>query len=130
VVETPVNRTVGVADAKGNVIVTFPYPGFVVSGTAASIPAGSHGVPTVDQQWPVQVDVRWQPSALTFPAAVDVPYVHTVFCQAAGTVFPDDDAAGSPSLSDTLRYGAELQLKTDGVTDRRRASYLFVEPAP
>ena len=130
VVETPANRTVGVADMKGNVVVAFPYPDFVIPGTPGSIPAGSHGIPTAEQQWPVTVDVRCQPSALTFPAGVDIPHVHSVFCQRAGTVFTEDHAPGQSTLADTLRYGVELQLTTTGVTDPLRASYLFVEPVP
>lgn len=130
VVETPVGRTVGVADGDGNVVVAFPCPDFATSVAPGSIPAGSHGIPTLEQQWPVTVSVRWQPTALTFPAGVDVPYVHTVFGQAAAAVFDDDAGPSRPSIAATLTYGAELALATDGVTDPVRGSYLFVEPAP
>jgi hypothetical protein len=130
VVETPVGRTVGVADGKGNVLVALPYPDFAVSGTPGSIPAGSHGIPTLDQHWPITVGVRWQPSTLSFPVGVDVPYVHSIFCQRAGTLFAADNGPGHPSLTDTLKYGVELQLTTGGVTDPLRTSYLFIESAP
>jgi hypothetical protein len=130
VVETPAGRTVGVADMTGNVVAALPYPDFAVPGTPGSIPAGSHGIPTVEQQWPVTVDVRCQPSALTFPAGINVPHVHSVFCQRAGAVFTEDHAPGQSTLAGTLRYGVELQLMTAGVTDPLRASYLFVESAP
>jgi hypothetical protein len=130
VVETPGGRRVGVADTKGNVVVVFPYPDFAVSGTPGSIPAGSHGIPTLAQHWPVTVTVRWQPSTLSYPVGVEVPYVHSVFCQRAGTLFGDDAASGQLSLADTLEYGVELQMETSGVVDALRRSYLFVEPAP
>lgn len=130
VVETPGGRAVGVADSGGNVMVAFPYPDFATSGTPGSFPAGSHGIPTADQQWPVTVSVRWQPSSLVSPSGVDVPYAHTVFDQDPALVFDDDAAAGQPSLSETLPYGVDLGLATTGAVDRDRASYLFVEPAP
>ena len=66
VVECAGVRVVGVADAHGNAAVPFPYPGFDVSVAPGSIPAGSHGIPTSQQQWPVTVDVRWAPSTLSY----------------------------------------------------------------
>jgi hypothetical protein len=130
VVETPAGRSVGVADGDGHVVVAFPFPDFAVSGPPGSIPAGSHGIPTVEQQWSVSVSVRWQPTSLRFPAGVDVPFVHTVFGQAAGTVHDLDSMPGQVSIPASLTYGRELSLATDGVVDPLRRSYLFVEPAP
>jgi hypothetical protein len=123
-------RIVGVADELGNVVVAFPYPSFDVTTAPGSIPAGSHGIPTSQQHWPVTVDVRWAPPTLSFPAGVEIPRIDTVFCQAAGTVFADDVGLGMPTMDDVLHYGGPLVLKTSGITDPDRRSFLFVEPAP
>jgi hypothetical protein len=130
VVITAAGRAIGVADLRGHVVVAFPYPDFAGTGPPGSIPAGSHGIPTDQPEWPGSGTVRYEPAALTFPAGVDVPHVHSVFCQRAGAVVADDQAPGQPTMAGTLRYGIELQLATAGVTDPRRGSYLFVEPAP
>ena len=122
--------TVGVADEHGNVAVPFAYPSF--DGSALpSPPAGAHGTPTTDQQWPVEIGVRWEPDQLDVatPAGIDVPRVHAVFCQRSGTVFADDVGPDAPSLASTLEYGVPLVLQTTGPTDPTRASYLLIEPA-
>jgi hypothetical protein len=123
-------RTVGVADQQGNAVVAFPYPSFDFTAPLESIPPGSHGIPTSQQQWPVTVDVRWSPPTLSFPPGVQVPRVHTIFCQAAGTIFADDAGPGAPTMDAVLPYGLPLVLETAGATSPDRRSYLFVEPAP
>ncbi|GES36253.1 hypothetical protein RAJCM14343_1504 [Rhodococcus aetherivorans] len=128
VIETALSRTVGVADATGNVLVAFPYPEFDVTTLPGSTPAGSHGIPTAAQHWPVTVEVRWDPSELSFPSGVDIPRIHSVFCQRPGLVFPDDAAAGAPSSAGVLQYGVPLVLASAN-TAADRTSYLFVEPA-
>jgi hypothetical protein len=130
VVECAGQRVVGVADAGGNVVVAFPYPGFAAAAVPGSIPAGSHGVPTAEQHWSVTVDVRWAPTTLSFPAGVEIPRVHTVFCQRAGTVVDHDAGPATSTLDAQLAYGVPLVLGTQGVTDPERRSFLFVEPAP
>jgi hypothetical protein len=127
VVDTPAGRNLGVADTTGNVVVAFAYPPFDVV-PAVSPPEGSHGIPTADQRWAVDVGVRWQPGALEFPPGVAIPRVHTVLCQQAGAVFVSDAGPATASLAAELRYAAPLVLGTAGVTDPARAAYLFVEP--
>jgi hypothetical protein len=129
VVDTPESRNVGVADAAGNVVVAFAHPSFAATAPE-STPPGSHGIPTSEQRWTLTVGIRWEPGALAFPAGIDVPRVHSLLCQRAGTVFADDAAAGGPSTSTVLAYGTPLVLRTDGATDPSRQSFLFVEPAP
>ena len=129
-VDTPVCRVLGAADLGGNAVVAFPYPEFDPSGAPGSLPAGSHGTPTLDQQWPVTVTVRFQPSALASPRGVAVPYAHALLSQGVASVFADDAGPAQPALAATLHYGAELQLETGGVAERDRKSYLYVEPAP
>ncbi|GAA2153649.1 hypothetical protein FHX52_1693 [Humibacillus xanthopallidus] len=129
VVEASAGRAIGVADARGNVVVAFPYPLFAMPGTPGSVPAGTHGIPTRDQTWRVTVTVRWQPASLEFTAGLDVPFAHSVFCQHTASIVGDDGAPGVPAIDRTLRYGEDLTLTTDGV-DPTRTSYLFVEQAP
>ncbi len=130
VVETAESRAVGVADGLGNVVVTFAYPSFESATTPGSTPAGSHGIPTTEQQWPVTIDVRWDPQTLRFPTGVDIPRIHTVFCQRAGTVHADDAGPATATMPATLEYGVPLILETANPADPDRGSYLFVEPAP
>lgn len=121
-------RTVGVADVDGNVVVSFPYPSFQAGTTPGSTPAGSHGIPTTEQHWDITVDVRWEPLTLEFPEGIDVPRIHTVFCQRAGSIFADD-GAGAASMSATIDFGVPLVLATTNVADIDRQGYLFVEPS-
>jgi hypothetical protein len=128
-VDTPAGRSVGVADAAGNVVVAFAYPRFTTLLPPDSTPPGSHGLPTADQTWDVQVSVRWEPGVLSFPVGVAVPRAHSVFCQRSGTVFAHDGGLGTPDLPAVLQYGTPLVLSTDGVVEPDRASFLFVRPA-
>jgi hypothetical protein len=129
VIDTPAGRNLGVADSSGDAVVAFAYPQF--TGMAVtSPPEGSHGVPTADQQWPVEVGVRWEPDALSYPAGVPIPRVHSVFCQRPGAVHALDAGPATAAVSFDLRYTTPLVLSTGGISDPSRASYLFVEPAP
>lgn len=130
VVETAASRFVGVADRLGNVVVAFAYPSFESATTPGSTPAGSHGIPTAEQHWPVTIDIRWDPQALGFPSGVDIPRVHTVFCQRAGSIHPDDSGPATATTAATLEYGVPLMLRTTDPTTPDRGSYLFVERAP
>jgi hypothetical protein len=130
VVDAEGSRSVGVADANGNVVVAFAYPSFAAATPPDSTPPGSHGIPTTDQNWTITVGVRWEPGVLSFPDGTDLPRIHSVLCQRDGTVFADDAGAGGPTIPAVLRYGLPLVLGTGGVTDPARTSFLFVEPAP
>jgi hypothetical protein len=129
VVDTPAGRNLGVADAAGNVVVSFAYPPFAGSALT-SPPEGSHGVPTTDQLWAIEVGVRWQPEALSYPSRVAVPRIHSIFCQGSGATYTDDAGPGAATMAADLRYASPLVLVTGGVSDPARTSYLFVEPAP
>lgn len=129
VVEAAGQRTSGAADGDGNAVVVLPYPRFDAGTPPASTPAGSHGIPTDEQHWPVTVRARWEPDALSYPAGVRVPRAHTLFCQRPALLVADDGNSAAPELAADLGYGRELLLRTAGVSDPDRASYLYVEPA-
>ena len=111
VVDTPAGRNFGVADATGHVVVAFAYPAFAVM-PVASPPEGSHGIPTADQHWPVDVSVRWEPDALSFPSGVEIPRVHSVLCQQPGTVSPPTPAPATRPSPPTSGTASPLVLGT------------------
>lgn len=108
----------GVADHTGAVALPFPYPAFAggpAGSMAGSIPAGSHGVPTDSQHWPITIDVRWEPTVLEFPIESEIPRFHSVVCQGSADIWLDAaNAGGQNELVTELRYGRELILQTEG----------------
>jgi len=96
---------VGVADARGSVVVILPYPEPAV---ADGSPPGQP-VPLAQQSWPLDLRVLYEPAA---PPPV-VPDLCDVLEQAEATVV----AAESPPTAlttATLEFGREVVLRTAG----------------
>lgn len=105
-------RWFGIADERGVVAVLVPYPPF--AGTlAASPPAGSTGVPLSAQAWEVAVAVRYDALRLA-PDTGDVPLLGAVLGQAPGAMRPRAGDVPVPVLSEHLRFGDPLLLRTEG----------------
>jgi hypothetical protein len=106
----------GVADARGTVVVLFPYPEPPWHGS--SPPPGSRALS--QQQWPLTLTVRYGPAyaspPLPDPAAPSAaPDLCAVLTQPAGTLL----AVDSPHTalgSQTLAFGRELVLRTPGLS--------------
>jgi hypothetical protein len=130
VVDPAGERHAGVADVDGNVVVAFPYPAFASPLGSDPVSAGAHGVPTMEQRWPLTVEVRCQPDLLTYPDGVGVPHAHTLFCQRPGRIRRVDGDPTVPSIDVELEYGRELVLATRDVPDPERAGFLHLEGGP
>jgi hypothetical protein len=107
------NDWIGLADDRGAVALLFPYPTFTgVSNAAASLlPSAA----LVQQSWPVDVRVRYQPSALSFPPGSTLPELRSVLAQGPAAIWtqrasPPGQALAS--LSATLVYGQELTMRS------------------
>jgi hypothetical protein len=114
-------RYSGIADETGAVVVPFAYPRFgTVPGVMASIPAaGTRGEPTTERTWPLRILAHYQPDVLVRPSGLPAPVLQSVLAQRQSQV---RETAGVPlaaSLEATLRYSAELVLRTTGDTQSR-----------
>jgi hypothetical protein len=113
-VTTPDGRVwYGVADERGRVAVMFPYPAFSVPAVGA--PPQSSAEAQEPQHWSLALRVRYEPAALIQPpgGTAAVPYLSSIFSQAAGLLRPS--RAGSPvnELAADLVFGRELVVRTD-----------------
>jgi hypothetical protein len=110
----------GVADARGQVVVFFPYPE-PAAFVPGSPPAAS--VPLTGQSWTVAVRASYAPAA----APPTIPDLCATLAQPAASLWAD--AARSHALTAaTLSFGRPLVLRSlaAGAAD---ASLLFVTPA-
>lgn len=106
---TPVYR--GVADARGSVVVLFPYPEPPWHGS--SPPPGSRALS--DQVWTVDVAVRYSPATTSPPPGLpsQPPDLCAVLRQSSATLLETASPA-APLGAQTLEFGRELVLRTAG----------------
>lgn len=114
----------GIADDQGRVAVQFPYPR-VEAPLFGSPPAGSQ--PLANQQWALEVRVRYQPDGLTSFPPTTVPDYRSIFEQEQGLLYEHSPDASPPggltgSLSVSLHYGEPAIVRTGGVSE------LLVQP--
>jgi hypothetical protein len=109
-------RYSGISDETGAVVVPFAYPRFgSIPGPIASVAAaGTRGEPTTEQEWPLRILVHYDPDALVRPPGLPAPVLDGVLAQRQGTVRSTAGGPAAASLEATLRYGAELVLRTTG----------------
>jgi hypothetical protein len=107
------NRWIGMADDRGAVAVLFPYPTFTGASNGASSLLPSAAV--ASQNWPIDMRVRYQPSALIFPTGSALPELRSILAQAPAAIWtqrasPPGQALAS--LSATLVFGQELTVSS------------------
>jgi hypothetical protein len=106
---------IGIADERGAVALLFPYPTFTGPSTTSLPPTLPSG--TGEQSWPVTLRVRYQPSALSFPAAGRLPELRTVLAQAPAAIWTERAVPPGQTvaaLSATLLFGQELVMRSGG----------------
>jgi hypothetical protein len=115
-IDVPTGDTwVGLADDRGAAALLFPYPTFTGMSNASSSTLPSAAM--AQQNWPITVRVRYQPSALSFPPGFSLPELRTVLAQAPAAIWtqrasPPGEALSS--LSATLVFGQELTMRSAG----------------
>lgn len=113
-------RYVGVADATGAVVVPVPYPRFVTGGdTSGSPPAGSVGQPPVQQTWPVEIRVRYEPDVLEHHPGLVAPTLNSVLIQGEAPLWAGVGSPPQPVLQAELRFGVDLIVRTAGEEESR-----------
>jgi hypothetical protein len=124
----------GIADARGSVLVLFPVP--PIDSLSAGSPPGSGQVPLSQVVWAVSARVRYQPSRVRFPLQTraplpwaEVPNVRSVLEeQNFGSVEP---VAGTPAsaVNAQMRFGEPLVLRSVFAGPQQR-SQLLVRRSP
>lgn len=110
----------GLSDERGIATILFPYPLF--TSTLGASPPG--GPPLSEQQWPVTLRARYEPSAQAALPGAALPALNSLFAQAAASLWPTEMATAVPQLTFTLIFGQELVLRTGTL------STLWVSPGP
>jgi hypothetical protein len=108
---------VGVADARGEVAVVFPYPSFATAinggggGSPLRSPVGSAG-----RRWPLRLRVRHDPGTLTVHPGSTVPDLRSILEQGAASLRPSRLGTGAfvAEARVDLVFGQELVVRTDG----------------
>jgi hypothetical protein len=100
----------GLADERGGLAVMFPYPTF--TATPVGSPPGTPLVAVEPQHWLLSLSVRYDPAALSFPAATTLPDLRSIFSQAPGVLWPTVVGQPVSQLSAVLTFGQELVLRT------------------
>lgn len=109
---------VGMADEAGQVAVVLPWP--QLEGDVVSSPPGGDLIPLTEQSWPVTARVRYQPSALSWPAGdLDIPDLASVLAQDAGRIWFDEAGPAGADAAYTLTYGQPLVLRTAALSELR-----------
>jgi hypothetical protein len=98
----------GVADSRGCVAVAFPYPRFISSG------GSPYGRVIQAQQWPINLQVRYQPDALVTPTGASLPDLVSVFRQSAAQIWPIGSGAPVAQWSAALVFGQEFIVRSTG----------------
>lgn len=112
---------VGIADERGSVLVTFPYPGFSASVGFISPPPGPPE--TRLQAWDAIVSVRYAPASQRRPdSSTRVPDLGAILTQPSARFLPAATGPGEPQLNARLVFGQPLTLQTAG------SSELWIEP--
>lgn len=102
----------GLADERGTVTLLCPYPSFLSSpGTSPPVP---NPMPLNQQNWPVQIRVRYAPDMLV-PTALQRPELASILRQPAGLIWPHSSDPPDSEWAGSLIYGQELQIQTDGL---------------
>ena len=109
----------GIADARGSVLVLLPYPTFITL-LGQSPPDNSLS----EQEWELTIRVLYNPTTLTELTGTEVPHLHSILDQAAGTIWPTESGPPVSSWLTDLTFGQELVMRTGNL------SYLWVSPAP
>lgn len=100
----------GLANARGEVVVMFPYPTFEVAPGDGDDPIP---VPLSEQSWPLQISVLYNPDAQVYAPRASRPELSSLFQQPSGTLWEDSDAlSGVPALELILRFDEELVMRT------------------
>ncbi len=115
----------GLADARGVVVVMFPYPTFL--STLDTSPPVPNPVPLNQQNWSLQVSVRYAPDTLV-ATVLDMPDLASISRQPPGLIWSTVTGPASNELLLNLIYGQELRLQTDGLPASEAAT-LLVSPA-
>ncbi len=103
----------GIADARGELLIAFPYPRF---GMPLEADADEGGLIT-DQQWPATLRIRYQPAALVTPTWSGLPDTFSILNQGSAHFYPAAEAETEWDL--ILSYQRELVLRTEGFFELR-----------
>ncbi len=114
-IDTPSgNSWIGLADERGAVALLFPYPTFTGAAGAASSLLPSAAV--LPQSWPVELRVRYQPSALSFPPGTSLPELRSVLAQVPAAIWTQrisPPGRALASLSATVVFGQDLTVRSE-----------------
>lgn len=105
----------GLADASGAVAALFPYPTFTSAANVASSLPSSGAVS--QQNWPITLRIRYQPSALSFTFGSSLPELRSVLAQGPAAIWTQRASPPGVSLSSlpaTLVFGQELTMRSAG----------------
>jgi hypothetical protein len=112
---------VGIADERGSVLVTFPYPSFATSVGPMSPPPGPPM--TRLQSWEAIVRVRYAPANQTRPdSAARLPELGAILTQPFARFLATAAGPGEFQLNTRIVFGQPLTLQTAGSSD------LWLEP--
>lgn len=103
----------GAADASGAFRVMLPYPPFD-TGFGGS-PVVSGGVPLGEREWPIEIDVHYEPARTAPLPGLQVPDYCELLRQQRAEVFQDITSPSTAAASEwhgNLRFGRELVVRT------------------
>jgi hypothetical protein len=110
----------GLADKRGMVSISQPYPEPVDQGATSPLSAAK----LTDQSWPVEVEVFYNSGKADQP----LPDLQEVIQQSVAIVWRDT-AHTAPADRFTLKFGSDLVLRSLDSTSGRELSVLLVTPA-
>lgn len=126
----------GIADGEGRVAVQFPTPTIQLEELSENGNGGPGGGPPENgaddsevegsrstlstRTWELEIRVYYQPSSLDIPSRAQRPPLKPIVEQEAGTIY-DEPGSDQGSVTDTLRAGQSLVLRTDGQSELRIA---------
>jgi hypothetical protein len=111
----------GIADRDGRIAIVFPYPELADRPIRPASPPFPGGQALVDQEWSVALDACFEPVA-PVPA---VPDLARTLTQTPATLWADA-LQHHPLGEQTLRYGRELVVRSEGAEDR---SVVIITPS-
>jgi hypothetical protein len=111
----------GIADRNGRIAVVLPFPELADRPVRPASPPFQGGQALVDQEWSVALDAFFEPVA-PVPA---IPDLSRTLTQPPATLWADP-LQHHPLGEQTLRYGQELVLRSDGAEDR---SVVIITPS-
>jgi hypothetical protein len=114
--------TVGLADDRGVVTLTLPYPEPRNSPFAS--PLGPGSLKLSDQTWPLTISVYYLPGA----PSQTLPDLEEILHQGAATAWRDT-AHSAPAQGFTLQFGKELVLRSLDSATGRELPVLLITPA-